>query len=192
MCAIPALEGTAWHGMLSFAPTGSRHPTHPPHRQAYLSVAPNVACFPEYLEPLAWHLLRSKLRHWEKSLRELAAQALAGVCSCAGNGGGWRLHLGARLLLICIGEQSAAVLHPAIWLRVISCSNFMRPTHPPSPQPWCRTAQRSSSTMPCPFYCRCAPTQCWRHGMEQWRRLLSCCRLSGKHGTAALLVGRAV
>lgn len=68
----------------------THYPPTPPttHRQAYLSVAPNVACFPEYFEPLAWHLLRSKLRHWEKSLRELAAQALAGVCSCAGYGGG--------------------------------------------------------------------------------------------------------
>ena len=46
--------------------------------QAYLSVAPAVAGFPEYLEPLAWQLLRVKLRHWDKALRELAAQALAG------------------------------------------------------------------------------------------------------------------
>lgn len=53
------------------------HSTSP---QAYLSVAPHVARFPEYFEPLAWHLLRSKLRHWEKGLRELAAQALAGAC----------------------------------------------------------------------------------------------------------------
>lgn len=50
----------------------------PPALQAYLCVAPYVASFPEYFQPLAWHLLRSKLRHWEKGLRELAAQALAG------------------------------------------------------------------------------------------------------------------
>lgn len=55
--------------------------------QAYLSVAPYVAAFPQYFEPLAWHLLRSKLRHWEKGLRELAAQALAG--GQAGWLGGW-------------------------------------------------------------------------------------------------------
>lgn len=62
------------------------HPPHPPSAapdgpslQAYLSVAPRVAAFPEYFEALAWHLLRSKLRHWEKGLRELAAQALAGA-----------------------------------------------------------------------------------------------------------------
>ncbi|KAL4422042.1 hypothetical protein ABPG77_004858 [Micractinium sp. CCAP 211/92] len=48
-------------------------------QNAYLTVAPYVAGFPEYLEPLAWHLLRSKLCHWEKGLRELAAQALAAL-----------------------------------------------------------------------------------------------------------------
>jgi hypothetical protein len=47
-------------------------------------VAPFVAGFPSYLEPLAWHLLRSKLRHWDKSLRELAAQALAGALGGGG------------------------------------------------------------------------------------------------------------
>ena len=58
--------------------------------QAYLTVAPYVAAFPQYFEPLAWHLLRSKLRHWEKGLRELAAQAMAGgwaggrMCGWAG------------------------------------------------------------------------------------------------------------
>ena len=45
---------------------------------AYQSVAPHVAAHPPYFEPLAWHLLRSKLRHWDKGLRELAAAALAG------------------------------------------------------------------------------------------------------------------
>lgn len=58
--------------------------------QAYLTVAPYVAAFPEYSEPLAWHLLRAKLRHWDKGLRELAAQALAGEgraeCSAPGAG----------------------------------------------------------------------------------------------------------
>eukprot|EP00887_Chlorella_sp_A99_P001994 scaffold18.g1994.t1 len=46
---------------------------------SYLTVAPAVAAFPEYFEPFAWHLLRNKLRHWEKSLRELAAQATAAL-----------------------------------------------------------------------------------------------------------------
>jgi hypothetical protein len=54
--------------------------------QAYLSVAPYVAGFPEYFEPLARHLLLVKLRHWEKALRELAAQALAGAPSSQGQG----------------------------------------------------------------------------------------------------------
>lgn len=46
--------------------------------QASLSVAPSVAGYEEYFEPLAHHLLAVKLRHWEKALRELAATALAG------------------------------------------------------------------------------------------------------------------
>ena len=46
--------------------------------QAYLDVGPRVARLGAYLGPLARHLLHSKLRHWEKQLRELAARALAG------------------------------------------------------------------------------------------------------------------
>lgn len=61
--------------------TAAPLPHHPSPLQAYLSVAPHVAAFAEYFEPLAWHLLRFKLRHWEKGLRELAAQALAGARS---------------------------------------------------------------------------------------------------------------
>lgn len=54
--------------MISFAPFCS---------QAYTSVAPQVASYPGYFEPLAWHLLRTKLHHWDKSLRDLAAKTLA-------------------------------------------------------------------------------------------------------------------
>ncbi len=46
---------------------------------AYTTVAPYVASFPGYFEPLAWHLLKIKVHHWEKSLRELAAKALAAL-----------------------------------------------------------------------------------------------------------------
>ncbi|KAH7616573.1 hypothetical protein Ndes2526B_g08661 [Nannochloris sp. 'desiccata'] len=46
---------------------------------AYLTVAPYVASFPGYFEPLAWHLLKIKVHHWEKALRELAAKALAAL-----------------------------------------------------------------------------------------------------------------
>lgn len=46
---------------------------------AYLKVALQVGAFEEYLEPLTWHLSRIKLRHWEKSLRELAAEGLAAL-----------------------------------------------------------------------------------------------------------------
>ena len=41
-----------------------------------------MAQFPEYLEPLAGHLLWVKARHWEKAMRELAATAAAGECLC--------------------------------------------------------------------------------------------------------------
>jgi hypothetical protein len=46
---------------------------------AYTTVAPYVASFPGYFEPLAWHLLKIKTHHWEKSLRELTAKALAAL-----------------------------------------------------------------------------------------------------------------
>ena len=47
--------------------------------QAYLTVAPFIAQFPEYKQSLAGHLLTIKLRHWEKSLRELTSKALAAL-----------------------------------------------------------------------------------------------------------------
>eukprot|EP00898_Chlorokybus_atmophyticus_P007558 jgi/Chlat1/7803/Chrsp66S07259 len=46
---------------------------------AYLKVAPFVASFEEYRSSLVTHLLEHKLRHWERSLRELAAEALAAL-----------------------------------------------------------------------------------------------------------------
>lgn len=46
------------------------------HAQAYLVVAPYLAGFPEYGPALREALLRRQLRHWERSLRELAAAAL--------------------------------------------------------------------------------------------------------------------
>jgi tubulin-specific chaperone D len=49
------------------------------HMQAYMQVAPQVASYPGYFAPLAWHLLHVKLHHWDKALRELAATALAGL-----------------------------------------------------------------------------------------------------------------
>ena len=44
--------------------------------QAYLEVAPQIASFPEYSASMRKHLLETKLRHWEPSLRELASKAL--------------------------------------------------------------------------------------------------------------------
>ena len=45
--------------------------------QAYLVVAPYVAGIPEYGPMMRQHLLEAKLRYWERSLRELAATAVA-------------------------------------------------------------------------------------------------------------------
>lgn len=47
--------------------------------QAYLTVAPFIAHFPEYKQGLADHLLTVKLRHWDRSLRELTSKALAAL-----------------------------------------------------------------------------------------------------------------
>ncbi|KAK3153018.1 hypothetical protein QOZ80_2BG0166550 [Eleusine coracana subsp. coracana] len=44
---------------------------------SYLSVAVSVAQYKEYLYPFAEELLSNKITHWEKGLRELAAQALS-------------------------------------------------------------------------------------------------------------------
>eukprot|EP00899_Mesostigma_viride_P006535 jgi/Mesvir1/15883/Mv02791-RA.1 len=48
-------------------------------RHAYLQVAPFIGSFDEYRPALAEHLLHTKLMHWEKALRELAAEALAAL-----------------------------------------------------------------------------------------------------------------
>ena len=52
--------------------------------QAYLKVAPFVGSFVEYKRALAEHLLHVKLRHWEKSLRELAARGCSALVPCFG------------------------------------------------------------------------------------------------------------
>ncbi|KAJ1294898.1 hypothetical protein BS78_01G181200 [Paspalum vaginatum] len=44
---------------------------------SYLNVAVSVAQYKDYLYPFADELLCNKITHWEKSLRELAAQALS-------------------------------------------------------------------------------------------------------------------
>ncbi|GAQ86916.1 Beta-tubulin folding cofactor D [Klebsormidium nitens] len=44
---------------------------------AYKHVAPFVAQFEEYRQPLIDHVMATKINHWEKALRELAAEALA-------------------------------------------------------------------------------------------------------------------
>ena len=47
--------------------------------QAYLTVAPFIAQYPEYRREMADHLLEAKLRHWDRALRETAAQAMAAL-----------------------------------------------------------------------------------------------------------------
>ena len=82
-------------------------------------MAPQVAQFPEYLEPLAGHLLWVKARHWEKAMRELAAAAAAGECSCM---------LGQRWpLLLC----TMPLTHIAILIRErLPCHAALAPISP--------------------------------------------------------------
>lgn len=47
-----------------------------PRSNAYLSVAPQIASFPEYTQPLIDHLVDLKVGHWDFAVRELAAKAL--------------------------------------------------------------------------------------------------------------------
>jgi tubulin-specific chaperone D len=47
---------------------------------AYLNVSVYVGQFEEYLEPMINHLVNEKLKHYEESLRQLAAEALAVLC----------------------------------------------------------------------------------------------------------------
>lgn len=61
-------------------PTPTTTPTTTINPQAYLKVAPQVAAMgPEYRHALATHLVKVKARHWDKALRELAAQAAAAL-----------------------------------------------------------------------------------------------------------------
>ncbi|KAK9103212.1 hypothetical protein Sjap_020466 [Stephania japonica] len=46
---------------------------------SYLSVAVHIAQYKQYLYPFAEELLYNKIGHWEKSLRELAAEALSAL-----------------------------------------------------------------------------------------------------------------
>ncbi len=50
--------------------------------QAYFVVAPAIACYAEYGEAMAEHLLHAKLQHWDPSLRDLAARGLARLVPC--------------------------------------------------------------------------------------------------------------
>ncbi|KAJ0178796.1 hypothetical protein K1T71_005571 [Dendrolimus kikuchii] len=47
-----------------------------PRNNAYLVIAPQVASYPEYTQPLIDHLVDLKVEHWDCAIRELAAKAL--------------------------------------------------------------------------------------------------------------------
>ena len=47
--------------------------------QAYLRVGPQVSQYPEYREVMVQHLIRHKLGHWDRALRELASTAVAAI-----------------------------------------------------------------------------------------------------------------
>lgn len=47
-----------------------------PRTNAYLLIAPQVAAYDEYTQPLVDHLVDLKVEHWDSAIRELAAKAL--------------------------------------------------------------------------------------------------------------------
>lgn len=47
-----------------------------PRNNAYLLIAPQVASYIEYTQPLVTHLVDLKVEHWDSAIRELAAKAL--------------------------------------------------------------------------------------------------------------------
>ncbi|CAG4992849.1 unnamed protein product [Parnassius apollo] len=47
-----------------------------PRTNAYLVVAPQIASYPEYTQPLIDHIVDLKIEHWDYAIRELAAKAL--------------------------------------------------------------------------------------------------------------------
>lgn len=47
-----------------------------PRNNAFLAIAPQVANYPEYTQPLIDHIVDLKVEHWDCAIRELAAKAL--------------------------------------------------------------------------------------------------------------------
>ncbi|XP_045513668.1 tubulin-specific chaperone D [Pieris brassicae] len=72
-------ENVGRHGMfphgISVLTTADFHSVGP-RSNAYLNVAPQIAAFPEYTQPLIDHLVDLKAGHWDFAVRELAAKAL--------------------------------------------------------------------------------------------------------------------
>jgi hypothetical protein len=82
---------------------------------AYLQVAPFVGQFPEYHGAMAEHLAGTKLRHWEKSLRELAAKGLGALVGVSPGGGGAEFVPGLLLRLADLATNpSLEVRHGAL------------------------------------------------------------------------------
>ncbi|WZN60722.1 tubulin-specific chaperone D [Chloropicon roscoffensis] len=80
-------------------------------KSAYLTVAPKIAAFDEYSGSLAEHLLDTKLFHWEKVLRELAAKALATLVPMLGE----KFAHGALIALLGkAGDLELDIRHGAI------------------------------------------------------------------------------
>ncbi|CAK1546044.1 unnamed protein product [Leptosia nina] len=72
-------ENVGRHGMfphgINVLTTADFHSVGPRHN-SYLVVAPQIAAYPEYTQPLIDHLVDLKVEHWDFAIRELAAKAL--------------------------------------------------------------------------------------------------------------------
>ncbi len=80
-------------------------------KAAYLKVAPKIATFSEYSNSLAEHLMETKIFHWEKALRELAAEAMGFLLPLLGSDFG---HQALDLLLDKTSDPALDFRHGAI------------------------------------------------------------------------------
>jgi hypothetical protein len=77
---------------------------------AYRVVAPQVAVYPQYRYALLDHLLNVKLRHWDKDVRTLAAESLAGLAQLDPN---WTVEVALPFLLPLTTSTDLLVRHGA-------------------------------------------------------------------------------
>jgi hypothetical protein len=78
---------------------------------AFLSVAPQVGAYPQYRPALLEHLLDTKLKHWDKEVRELAARALASMTPLDP---GWMINVALPRLLPLTTSSDLYVRHGAL------------------------------------------------------------------------------